>query len=370
MRASIPFLLTLILTGAAGFSIGSTPTGSGATQEPIEQEPIEGSVREAAGPPLSSARVELRVDGVTVASTRTDEAGRFRLSPGRERSGQWTILVSRLGYEEAEVSVSDGVLTLEIALQPAPLPIPGFRVELERASCPSEAEDGSARTLWERAAARHPGGLDTLGVASYTHVRTDTLSGDIPTTRGLENASPGQRASAPLLRLSWTRRIDREGYAFAVRRSGRTRSYDSWSYPPLEADFSPHFGGESFGRRHDFYTELADLDGWILRFCGRDTEAPYLEGILELGPDTLIRRAEWRFHTPTPDEEAGGWTRFPPSAEDGSPPPLLPVESMTWRSLPDGEVVRRAQWYDGWAVVAGDSVPFLPRRAEDSVGTD
>ena len=354
-----PILVLCSLTGILGTpSLGpSSPPG-----------PIEGIVRELGGAPLASARVDLLVDGALVASARTDQAGRFYIvlrAEGLATRAEAILHVSRMGYHDAEVSLSGDRRSQEIALAPAPLPIPGFRVEFERESCPGIDEE-PARRLWERAVDLHPGGLDTLGVASYTLARTDTLSRDPPTTLGVEGAVSGQRASASLLRLSWTRRIDREGYAFHVRRSGRTRSYDSWSYPPLEADYAPHFGSESFGSLHDFRVELEDGEGWILRFCGRITDTPYLEGILELGPDTLLRRAEWRFHTPAPDEEAGGWTRFPPAGVEEEPPPLLPVESMTWRSLPDGEVMRRAQWYEGWIMVEGDSVPFLPRRPGDT----
>ena len=154
----------------------------------------------------------------------------------------------------------------------------------------------------------------------------------------MEGAAPGQRASAPLLRLGWNRRVDREGYAFPVRRTDNTGSYDSWGYPPLEADFSSHFVADLFGDLHDFQLEVGDEEGWILHFCAREQDDPYLDGVLEVGPDTLIYRAEWRFYTDEPDEGAGGWARFPPVVNGDTSPPLLPSESLTWKGLPNGQI--------------------------------
>jgi hypothetical protein len=141
----------------------------------------------------------------------------------------------------------------------------------------------------------------------------------------------------------------------------------------LEADFASHFVSESFGRIHDFHVEAEDEYGWILRFCGRRTNRPYLLGTLEIGPDTLIRRAEWEFVTDNPDENSGGWAEFPSSGPDGSAPYLLPIESLTWLSLPDSQVVRRAHWYQEWVMAPGDSVPFLtpsPRTSADEVPSE
>jgi len=325
---------------------------------------LEGEVRDGSGQGVPSVRVELWSGNRLLASTRTEGSGAFRLESEEAWTPDWRLALDRLGYAPISIPVPGDLAPLEIILEASPLPLPGFEVEGDRDFC-AAGESAEARGLWEAARLRHAGGLDTLGVASYMHLRTDTLSNGAGNATGLLGAIAGQRASAPLLRLSWNRRIDREGYAFRVRRSDLARSYDSWSYPPLEADFAPHFGEASFGRLHRFHIETEAADGWILRFCGTRTNEPHLLGILEIGPDTLIRRAEWRFHTPEPDEEAGGWARFPPAMDPAGSPPLLPTESMSWRRLPDGEVIRRVQWYEGWILAPGDSVPFLPIREGD-----
>ncbi len=322
---------------------------------------IEGVVLEPSGEPVVAARVELWSGARILAADQTDSDGRFRLETPGDWAPGWQVRAQRLGFQPTELDLAAGDTELEVRLAPAPLPLPGFEVVGDRDIC-AAGDDGNARDIWRAAATRHSGGLDTLGVASYTRVRTDTLAGQGSAGSGVDGATPGQRASAPLLRMGWNRRVDREGYAFPVRRTDSGGSYDSWGYPPLEADFSSHFAGELFGELHDFQLEVSDDDGWVLHFCARDQDDPYLDGVLEVGPDTLIQRAEWRFYTEEPDEAAGGWARFPPATERIAAPPLLPIESVVWKTLPNGEIVRTAQWYEGWTLAQGDSVPFLPVR--------
>jgi hypothetical protein len=304
--------------------------------------------------------VELWEDSRQLASAQTDRAGRFTLDPPEEWSERWRVRVNRLGYQPLEVGVPAGIASLDLVLEPAPIPITGLQVEGTRDFCAAR-DEREARAVWRVAAGRTQPGLDTLGIASYTRIRVDTVSvggGGLP---GMVGAETGQRSSAPLLRLSWDRRVQREGYAFPVRRTDADQSYDSWGYPPLEADFAPHFASDAFGALHTLHLDHADDDGWVIRFCGRRRDNPYLEGAIEIGPDTVIRTIEWLFRTEDPIEGAGGWAGFPPPATPESQI-LLPTESVTWRTLPGGLVIRRAQWYEGWVTVQGDSVPTLPFR--------
>ena len=351
-------LLTLLL------SLLSITTGLGTPAAPL----VQGRVLDEAGLPIASARVELRESGRLITADRSDRDGLFQLQTDEAWASGWSIRAERLGYAPVEVGVPEDLGTIDINMTAAPLPLPGFEIFRDRDICTREPQS-EAREIWAFAAERHAAGLDTVGVASYLRVQTDTLANRTDAGVGSGEAIAGQRASAPLLRLTWDRRVSREGYAFPVRRTDRDGSYDSWGYPPLEADFAPHFGSETFGERHDFLIEAAGSDGWVVHFCAREQSDPYLDGVLEIGPDTLIRRAEWSFHTPEPLEQAGGWVRFPPAESLDAFAPLLPSESVTWTALPDGRVVRRAQWYEGWAIVEGDSVPFLPQRAAPDSGT-
>jgi hypothetical protein len=373
---SVPLRITLIGLLLSALAVGAT-AWSGEIDLAIRAEgaspagsEIHGTVRDTAGVPLAGATVQLRRDGRTLAGTGTGPGGEFRLVLRRAEdqleSGELTLLVHRLGYRPAERMVRPGDGPLEIELVPAPLPLPGMMVDGGPARCDDDDPEGLGRAVWTAAASRHPGGLDTLGVASYMLATTDTLHGvEQPTEGEPREMTPGQRGSAPILRIGWSRRVEREGYAFPVRRTDRRGSYSSWSYAPLEADFAPHFGSEQFGALHHLQLLSEHVDGWTIRFCARDSRHPHLEGTMEVGADTLIRRVEWRFRTPDPDEEAAGWARFPPGSPDQGPPPLLPAESLTRQSLQDDRTVRRALWFEGWILAPGDSVPFLPRRADD-----
>jgi hypothetical protein len=391
----VPFLFRFglayaILVGALALSASASVVQAAAEGHVAsERTELHGIVLDERRSPVPAATVRALDGSGVLASAATDRDGRFVLrlpDRGREALERTGLLlrVERMGYESAERFVRAGEEVVEIHLTPAPLPLPGFQVEGVPEPCRADDADGLGRELWWVAANRHVSGLDTLGVATYTTFRSDTLSADGDWSGGRsgtgENGRPrgvaveeqeaemGQRGSAPILRLGWARRIQRGGYAFPVRRTDRQGSFPSWSYPPLEADLSPHFGSELFGELHHFQHLDRTAEGWLVRFCPRKADVPHLEGRLLISPDTLIRRVEWSFHTPEPDEEAGGYAVFPPADALGDPPPLLPLESMAWRSLRGEQVIRRAQWFEEWQMAPGDSVPFLPRRTEDRGG--
>jgi len=324
------------------------------------------------GRPVSGARVELWVSERLVRSTYAGPDGAFSFSvpPG-------VVVVQlraeRLGFAPLAIDLTpaaDLPAPLRITMVPSPLALPGLRVQVAPERCPQQSHpDGLS--LWTRMANRHPDGLDTLGAATYTLVRVDTLSLGpqaaaplIPESAGDSGGrAEGQRGFSGRLRLAWERRLERDGYAFPIRRSDMEGSYSTWSYAPLEADFSSHFGTARFVSYHRLRAPLPQEDGgWIVPFCPARSDRPGLEGHLELSGDTLLARVEWRFVTGEPDEEAGGWTRFPAVSRASEAPLLLPLESMTWRKIRDGRMQRRAQWYEAWLVTPGDSVPFLPER--------
>jgi hypothetical protein len=349
-------LLTLFLSGATA----SAPV------PPTAEAPLSGRVTQPDGEPVVAALVTYTGEGgVGVRATRTGVDGRFQLVRPGPVGSAGRLTVERMGYADVERRVAGNEQEVSLVLEPEPLPLPGFQVSAEGATCPPR-DDPDARRAWEAMARLHPAGLDTVGVASYTLALSDTLPEGtmVPVPGSLNSRTPGQRGSAPLLRLSWSRRVQREGYAFPVRRTDAIGSFDSWSYAPLEADFSSHFASPEFGRltRFQFATRDDGEGGSVLRFCSTNARRPGLEGRLELSPDTTLIRAEWRFRTDDPDEDAGGWARFP-SYLDSGPPPLLPLESMTWRKIRGGAFQRRAQWYEDWLLAPGDSVPILPDRS-------
>ena len=188
--------------------------------------------------------------------------------------------------------------------------------------------------------------MDTLGVATYL-AEADTI---VPLSElgslKLPSLNLSQRGSSSLLRFSWTRRIDREGYASAIRRIDTGRAYDSWVYPPLEADFAPHFVDDDFGERHRFVI-ADDSDGWVLEYCPKNTDKPSIKGTITLARDTTF----------------GGRALFKPILPGAVQlSHLLPAEAVTWRAVPAGDYLQSYQRYEDWKVAPGDSVPLLPLR--------
>lgn len=374
-----PLSVVLALATVVGVSTALHP-GSPGLQDPPAAGPsvpeaseadtlfeVRGSVLDEAGRPVRAARVQLTGSGGIVGSATSDTRGRFTIAYRDAGFAILALRVDRLGYEGVELELPPlPEQEVRVELVPAPLPLPGIEVAGSGPAC--QDTNPSSLELWQAVAANHVRDLDTLGAATYTLARTDTLdtmrpSG--PVGEGSGDLVSGQRGSAPLLRYSWERRVEREGYAFPVRRTNREGSYASWSYAPLEADFAQHFVTASFLEWHHLRAPMQTTDGgWEVAFCPAEADRPSLEGRFAIDSDSLLVRAEWTFHTPDPDEEAGGWAVFPPPAPQ-QPARLLPSQSLTWKRLPDGRIQRRAQWYEDWQLAPGDSVPFLPHRRDE-----
>ncbi len=370
--AYLPARLLALLSLAALVSMGpGALSGSdrGAVWEGVRTSAdtleVVGRVVDREGEGVAWARVQIVDEGRVLAGASSEADGHFRVMARGWRLVDPVLRVERMGFAPLEEALPrEGALERILVLDSAPIALPALEVSGGTAACEAP-ETRTGTDFLERATELHTLDLDTLGVASYTLARTDTLPEGIVVDRSHvsdESLEPGQRSSAPLLRISWERRVDREGYAFPVRRTHRNGSYDSWSYAPLEADFSGHFLSEGFRGLHHLSPPEPHLDGgWDIDFCPRDDSRPGLQGRLTFTADTLLLRAEWRFVTPEPHEGAGGRISFPAVDHDGTVR-LLPDESLTWRRLPDGSLQRRAQWYEGWILSAGDSVPFLPGR--------
>ena len=329
---------------------------------------IDGRVTRAGSLPLEGVSVEAWSADRRVGATMTSPRGLFYF-PELISFSTVSLRASALGFEAKEVLILDGVLSYEIELSVAPLVLEGLVVTMEEATCEQGRDDDRGRDLWEYARVRYGGLMDTLGVATYL-AEADTVVplseiGDLQ----LPELNLSQRGSSSLLRFNWTRRIDREGYAFKIRRIAGGAAYDSWVYPPLEADFAPHFVDEVFGERHRFVIDDEGPDGWLLAYCPKDGGKPSIKGTITLARDTTFASVDWVFNTPEPLEHAGGRAFFPPVLVGSGPNYLLPSEALIWRIVPTGDYLQSYQRYEDWRIAPGDSVPLLPLR-RDRDGAD
>lgn len=326
---------------------------------------IHGIVTDVRGTPLEDVSVELWGADGRLRGAMTDEEGRFDFSEEVSREAT-SLRAGGLSYRSVEVPVVPEQRRYHLELEEEPITLPSLVVEAERDFCTGRNDEREARSLWNAARNRYSGALDTLGIATYLASATKVVPPDSVGFLDLPDESTGQRGSSSLLRFSWTRRAQRSGYAFPTWRVIEDRSFRSWVYAPLEADFAPHFADPSFGELHDLFLMESDGAGRILGFCPREEDRPSIQGTMALRADTTIALVEWVFRTPEPVENAGGRVAFPPVEDSPSETYLLPTEGLTWRQVRPGDFWERYQRFEEWKVAAGDSVPFLPVR--DTVG--
>ena len=326
---------------------------------------ITGVVLTEGGEPIEGATVEARDSVERLGSRITPADGTFSFSKEvAERAIR--LEVRRIGYESQRKAVDPDVSHYEFRLVAEPVELMGLVVEAQADPCADRRrkEDREARALWAATRQRYHSPLDTVGIATYFSMADSVLPREEIGPLGVPQVMADQRGSSSQFRFSRTKQIRREGYAFRVRRTEAGRSFDSWSYPPLQADFAPHFMDDVFGRLHRFHLQGRYEDGWVLEFCPRsgDANRPSIRGSMLVTPDTTLAWVEWRFRTPEPNEQAGGRIFLPDLAASDSKGFPLPTESLFWRRLPDGRYYETHLRFEEWIVAPGDTVPFLPKR--------
>ncbi|SOD03171.1 hypothetical protein SAMN05216486_10854 [bacterium JGI 053] len=269
-------------------------------------------------------------------------------------------------------------------------PLPGIVARGDREACPGR-DDPRARALWEAMRARYDTGLDSASawtrmrassgyVASGSLMRFDTVpserhdgttdgwtTGDVirdGQQRGLSfygapRVGPGRRGMAGRQRAALARTIERIGYGALNRgvSADISQVLAVWTYPPLDGELAAHFAGDVFGSR-TFFRIDRERGPTTLGFCTapRFRSQPYLSGSLFLRADSSLERVQWHFHTPDPQEDAGGEVRFElPRAETGRA--LLPSQGETYRRHVADQFFHRRLVYSPWTV---DPAPFLP----------
>ncbi|GMR14349.1 MAG: hypothetical protein BMS9Abin29_2600 [Gemmatimonadota bacterium] len=321
---------------------------------------ILGQVTTRDGRPMEAVAIEAWSTDRRVAATMTDDRGRFFFIEA-VASQTTSLRVSALGFEAVRVAVDPGVTRYQIQLDAQPIALEGLVVSAGGDICTGK-EDKRARSLWESARTHYQGAMDTLGIATYLAEADTVVAKEKLGPLQLPELALSQRSSSSLRRFSWARRVKRNGYAFKVKRTDADHPYDSWVYAPLEADFTPHFVQKLFGDENRFIVLDEADDGWMLRFCPKDDDKPFIRGTMALATDTTLQWVEWAFQTPEPLEHAGGRVSFAPVTRGPNQTYPLPLESLVWWQMPDGNYFQRYQRYENWIVAPGDSVPQLPFR--------
>jgi hypothetical protein len=332
---------------------------------------LTGVVVDEEGDPLQGVSIEAWNDGGKIAVRLTDDAGGFEF-PDSIRVQTTVLWAARLGFRPLNVGVEQGIAHYELTLEEEAVSVQGLVVEAPREMCGGR-EDADARFLWERVRARYHPALDTLGVATYMAWAEDVVSIDDIGEMDLPVMAIEQRGSAPQLRFSWRRRVEDDGYAFRTRRVESGRSFDSWVYAPIHADFAPHLIDAVFGKLHDFrFVEEVESEfstgdeGWVVAFCPKEDE-PRIRGTFTISSDTTLVGAEWSFETDEPVENAGGQAVFFPVTGEPGDTYLLPAQALFWRQVTLDRYYQRYQRYEGWQIARGDSVPTLPTRRPPQV---
>ena len=269
--------------------------------------------------------------------------------------------------------------------------LPGLLAQASRADCASRDEP-RARAVWESLRRRFAD-ADSLSVwasglsnsagwaTERGFLRFDSAASNLPdgTTSGwntrvvrrdaLQNVikfsiaprvGSGSRGMSGSYRQQLSREIAAIGYARLLPgvNADLTQTRAAWAYPPLDAELATHFISDEFGRRTAF-SLVAPGEPVTLAFCSRSQyrSKPYISGVLVLRADTTLERAYWSFHTPAPDEHAGGEAEFAAYDSANGLPLLLPARGTYWRRHGVALFYQRQQSYPAWASGLRDALP-------------
>jgi hypothetical protein len=315
---------------------------------------VRGVVSDSSGQPLADAAIELWAGGARAAATRTAPDGRFAFagSVTREATG---LVVRRIGYRPESIPIRDGSTEISVQLAALNVPLPTLVTTGTQRVCPGRDEP-AARALWETMRSRYFAlpyryGMAYAGAADSGVVRAPDLG-----VVDEERLTGDGRSIGAALRLADSARIADSGYAVPYyvaprKRNLLNRSERRWRYARLDSYMAQHFVDRSFGLAHTLHVLERAGSEVVLAFCPRQRDRPSIAGTLRVSADTALVSAAWRFHTPAPDEDAGGEVTFAPVGEFRSLPTLLPATSKVWRRSPvDPEYYwQRVSFYQKWA---------------------
>lgn len=338
-----------------------------ATASKLEAQ-IRGVVSDTAGIPLSGVVVSLWAEDSRIQHTTTDAAGAFFL-PLDERFSAPMLSFERAGYSTLAVPASKTSFVQRFIMKPAAVAVSGLNVRGIRRTCPNR-DSPQARALWNQARRRYLPDTgsrgydvvylrgdgsrleDEVGMMDESRLRPGRMASLDP--RGVVPVETQIRAHGYGVRLPW----DQPGYR------SLNPEYFAWRYPALHGKGAYHFASDLFGELHLLSILERDTEQVVLAFCARDRRRPYIEGTLSISSDSSFSFAEWRFHTPKPDERAGGQVTFVPPADTGGQLHLVPSQGLFWRrQLGRNVYYQNGYDYVEWVISSDASRPALELRA-------
>lgn len=301
----------------------------------LGQAQIRGTVRDETGRPVAEAFVELLSAGARLAVTETDGAGGFAFAPHPAAAA---LVVRHVGYLPARVTLAPGAGPLAITLRRRELPVAGVTVAAPGGCVERDHED--ARRLWRRALQHYGNGALMPGLAA------DMLRGSASVPRDSFGVMDSTRATRDMVAGTPRRPLPVNVDRFYAQPPllGTQRSF-MWDYPWLESIQAWHFADPLFGELNRLELAPPEVGDLVILFCSSRGARPYVVGRLYLGADTTMLKAEWRFVTARPPEQAGGEVVFMPPVPGA---PLLAASGQFWRAKASGfyqEWSNYLQWY-------------------------
>lgn len=310
---------------------------------------IRGVVVDAAGEPVHGAVVESWDGQRRVDAADSDSAGGFRLG-GTAGRAPLVLTVRRLGMRTRVMEMGPADSVVRVRMEAQALVMAPLVAASETRICPNR-DDPRARMLWERMRSRYWNDpADSVRVFALVESWSGTVPREEIGSRDGASATAGWTESQPSRSLLDVRR---SGYAW--RRSGFSgERTEQWFYVHLDGGAWQHFTLPDFGALHTLSIVRAGAEGTVIGFCPRERmgRAGQIQGTLEVGADTTLAAAKWRFRTPRPVEDAGGEAVYQPP-DTALHRLLLAEETLFWKRAADGRFYFEAAQHGGWRVMDG-----------------
>lgn len=312
---------------------------------------VSGTVLDPFQRPLENVIVVTWNGENEVWRVRTDSSGNFRFDSVGARGGE-VLAFRHMGFRPLSLPIASVTGSLRVVLEPVVGSLPTVVASSVSGACPNR-EDTRARALWRATASKYRpappnASLRTLMNWQRAEARPQDV-GDFDEAK----IPPGEYFASYLVQNALKSSIQRDGYARRVSPAEAARSHGTfatWAYAPLHRDVVNHLIDAQFAESHSL-SIAHQVDGSaIIIFCGRNRDRPFLEGALTVTSDTALVRAQWRFRTPKPEEDAAAEVSFVRLAAASTPWSLIPLRSVYWRRISGSKTLyfHEVSMYRSW----------------------